>query len=61
MMEKREFNKQNLIKAADNIYFIPNSTPLNVQLVNFQHNKENLGSLLMNTVKFRALSLSKIY
>lgn len=46
MMEKREFNKQNLIKAADNIYFIPNSTPLNVQLVNFQHNKEKLGIIV---------------
>lgn len=40
MMEKREFTKQNLIKAADSIYFIPNSTPLSTQLINFQHNKE---------------------
>ncbi|UBX47832.1 CNNM domain-containing protein [Providencia alcalifaciens] len=46
MVEKREFNKQNLIKAADNIYFIPNSTPLNVQLVNFQHKKEKLGIIV---------------
>ena len=46
MMEKREFNKQNLIKAADNIYFIPNNTPLNVQLVNFQHKKEKLGIIV---------------
>lgn len=41
MVEKREFNKQNLIKAADSIYFIPNSTPLNVQLINFQHKKKS--------------------
>ncbi len=46
MMERREFNKQNLIKAADNIYFIPNSTPLNIQLINFQHNKEKLGIIV---------------
>ncbi|MTC61555.1 DUF21 domain-containing protein [Providencia rustigianii] len=46
MMEKREFNKQNLIKAADNIYFIPDSTPLNIQLVNFQHKKEKLGIIV---------------
>ncbi|HHR6130740.1 TPA: CNNM domain-containing protein [Providencia alcalifaciens] len=46
MVEKREFNKQNLIKAADSIYFIPNSTPLNVQLVNFQHKKEKLGIIV---------------
>ncbi|MTB67459.1 DUF21 domain-containing protein [Providencia sp. wls1943] len=46
MVEKREFNKQNLIKAADRIYFIPNSTPLNVQLVNFQHKKEKLGIIV---------------
>ena len=46
MMEKQEFNKQNLIKAADNIYFIPNSTPLNIQLVNFQRNKEKLGIIV---------------
>nr|ELR5038486.1 DUF21 domain-containing protein [Providencia stuartii]ELR5084088.1 DUF21 domain-containing protein [Providencia stuartii] len=46
MMEKREFNKQNLIKAADNIYFIPNSTPLSIQLINFQHNKEKIGIIV---------------
>ncbi|WP_043892656.1 CNNM domain-containing protein [Providencia sneebia] len=46
MMEKNEFNKQNLIKAADNIYFIPNSTPLSVQLINFQHNKEKIGLIV---------------
>ncbi|HEM8865974.1 TPA: DUF21 domain-containing protein [Providencia stuartii] len=46
MMEKREFNKQNLIKAADNIYFIPNSTLLSTQLINFQHNKEKIGIIV---------------
>ncbi|ELZ5941015.1 DUF21 domain-containing protein [Providencia stuartii] len=46
MMEKREFTKQNLIKAADSIYFIPNSTPLSTQLINFQHNKEKIGIIV---------------
>ena len=43
MTEKKEFTKQILIKAADNIYFIPESTPLSLQLVNFQRNNEKAG------------------
>ncbi|OBU06544.1 CNNM domain-containing protein [Morganella psychrotolerans] len=43
MIEKREFTKQMLIKAADKIYFVPDSTPLNLQLVNFQRNNEKVG------------------
>ena len=40
MIEKQEFTKQMLIKAADKVYFVPDSTPLNLQLVNFQRNNE---------------------
>ncbi|HGN1702950.1 TPA: HlyC/CorC family transporter [Proteus mirabilis] len=43
MTEKKEFTKQILIKAADKIYFIPESTPLSLQLVNFQRNNEKAG------------------
>lgn len=43
MTEKKEFIKQILIKAADKIYFIPESTPLSLQLVNFQRNNEKAG------------------
>ncbi|EMO3587733.1 HlyC/CorC family transporter [Proteus mirabilis] len=43
MTEKKEFTKQILIKAADKIYFIPESTPLSLQLVNFQRNDEKAG------------------
>lgn len=43
MTEKKEFTKQILIKAADKIYFIPESTPLSLQLVNFQSNNEKAG------------------
>lgn len=31
------------MKAADKIYFTPESTPLNLQLVNFQRNNEKAG------------------
>lgn len=43
MTEKKEFNKENLLRAADEIYYIPEGTPLNVQLVKFQRNKEKVG------------------
>lgn len=43
MTEKNEFNKENLLRAADEIYFVPEGTPLNVQLVKFQRNKEKVG------------------
>ncbi|KPD01796.1 CNNM domain-containing protein [Moellerella wisconsensis] len=46
MMEKQQFDKQNLMKAADKIYFIPDSTPLNIQLINFQRNKEKVGIIV---------------
>lgn len=43
MTEKKEFTKENLLRAADEIYYIPESTPLNVQLVKFQRNKKKAG------------------
>ncbi|TKI08896.1 HlyC/CorC family transporter [Martelella alba] len=43
MTEKQEFTKENLLRAADEIYYIPEGTPLNVQLVKFQRNKEKVG------------------
>ncbi len=46
MVEKKEFNKQNLIRAADKIYFIPESTPLNIQLIKFQRNNEKVGIIV---------------
>lgn len=38
-----EADKPSLVRAARDIYFIPESTPLNVQLVKFQQNKERIG------------------
>jgi Mg2+/Co2+ transporter CorB len=43
MLEKNEFTKEILLRAADEIYFIPEATPLNNQLLKFQRNKERIG------------------
>ncbi|MDO5054935.1 MAG: HlyC/CorC family transporter [Pasteurella oralis] len=43
MLDKNEFSKETLIRAADEVYFIPEGTALNAQLLNFRHNKERIG------------------
>ena len=43
MLEKKEMTKETLLRAADEIYFIPEATPLNTQLLKFQRNKERIG------------------
>lgn len=43
MTEKKEFNKETMLRAADEIYFIPEGTPLSMQLVKFQRNKKKVG------------------
>jgi len=43
MTEKKEFNKETLLRAADEIYYVPEGTPLNIQLVKFQRNKKKVG------------------
>lgn len=43
MLDKNEFNKETLVRAVDEIYFIPEGTPLNTQLLNFKTNKERIG------------------
>lgn len=43
MNEKKEFTKENLLRAADEIYYVPEGTPLNMQLVKFQRNKKKAG------------------
>lgn len=32
-----------MLRAADEIYYVPEGTPLNMQLVNFQRNKKKVG------------------
>ncbi|MDP5253990.1 MULTISPECIES: HlyC/CorC family transporter [unclassified Vibrio] len=46
MLEKNEFNKKTLLKAADEVYFIPEGTPLNVQMLKFQRKKERIGLIV---------------
>lgn len=46
VLEKNEFTKETLLRAADEVYFIPESTPLNVQLLKFQRNKERIGLIV---------------
>lgn len=46
MLERNEFTKERLLRAADEVYFIPEATPLNVQLLKFQRNKERIGLIV---------------
>ncbi|WP_373766845.1 HlyC/CorC family transporter [Glaesserella sp.] len=43
MLERNEFTKEQLIRAVDEAYFIPEGTPLTTQLMNFKTNKERIG------------------
>lgn len=43
MTEKKEFTKEIMLRAADEIYYIPEGTPLSSQLVKFQRNKKKAG------------------
>lgn len=43
MLSRSQFSKATLLRAVREIYFIPEGTQLNVQLLKFQHAKERLG------------------
>lgn len=43
LLEKDEPSKETLIRAVDEVYFIPEGTPLTTQLMNFKMNKERIG------------------
>ncbi|WP_144210158.1 HlyC/CorC family transporter [Shewanella donghaensis] len=43
LQSKEEFSKSTLLRAVKELYFIPEGTPLTVQLANFQQNKERFG------------------
>ncbi|WNC69477.1 CNNM domain-containing protein [Thalassotalea nanhaiensis] len=43
MLSKNQFSKATLLRSVREMYFIPEGTPLNVQLLKFQHAKERLG------------------
>lgn len=46
MMVENSFSKENLLRAADEIYFIPQGTALNQQLLKFQRNKQRTGLIV---------------
>lgn len=43
LLSKSQFTKATLLRAVRELYFIPEGTPLKVQLLKFQHAKERLG------------------
>ncbi|WP_171963677.1 HlyC/CorC family transporter [Enterobacter hormaechei] len=43
MTEKNKFTKEVMLRAADEIYYVPEGTPLSTQLVKFQRNKKKVG------------------
>ncbi|WP_028773125.1 HlyC/CorC family transporter [Shewanella waksmanii] len=43
LQSKGQFSKSSLLRAVKELYFVPEATPLNVQLANFQQNKERIG------------------
>ena len=43
MTEKNEFTKEVMLRAADEIYYIPEGTPLSTHLLKFQRNKKIVG------------------
>ena len=43
LLGKKQFSKSSILRAVRKPYFIPESTPLNVQLVKFQKRKERTG------------------
>jgi len=43
LLSKGQFTKATLLRAVRELYFIPEGTTLNVQLLKFQHAKERLG------------------
>jgi len=42
-MAEEEFNKASILNVTDDTYFVPENTPLQTQLVNFQQRKERIG------------------
>ena len=40
---KEDFSKTTLLRSVRELYFIPEGTPLNTQLIKFQQNKERMG------------------
>ncbi len=46
LLLKEQFDKTSLLRAVKELYFIPEATPLNVQLLKFQRKKERIGLIV---------------
>ena len=46
LVARDQFSKSSLLREVDPIYFIPEGTPLNVQLAKFRRNKERIGLIV---------------
>jgi len=46
LLLKEQFDKTTLLRAVKELYFIPEATPLNVQLLKFQRKKERIGLIV---------------
>lgn len=46
LLVKEQFDKTTLLRAVKEIYFIPENTPLNIQLGKFQRRKERIGLIV---------------
>ena len=46
LLSREQFDKTSMLRAAKEIYFIPEGTPLNVQLLKFQRRKERIGLIV---------------
>lgn len=46
LLLKEQFDKTTLLRAVKELYFIPEATPLNVQLLKFQRKKERVGLIV---------------
>jgi Mg2+/Co2+ transporter CorB len=46
LLLKEQLDKTTLLRAVKELYFIPESTPLNVQLLKFQRKKERIGLIV---------------
>ncbi|QDF66319.1 HlyC/CorC family transporter [Shewanella sp. SNU WT4] len=43
LQSKNQFSKASLLRAVKELYFVPEGTPLNTQLINFKQNKNRIG------------------
>lgn len=46
LVSEKKLDKDNLINCMDEVYFIPESTPLNIQLLNFKEEKKRMGLIV---------------